>query len=405
MGSCRFCTSDTREVISFGKMPIANHFVIESETDPYKFNLAVSLCIYCSLLQLDEQPQPQKMFHASYPFFTESSVSMKKHFSEMVDAALAEVNLPESDLNVLEIGCNDGTLLENLVIKGIKHLGIDPSSNVVERAREKGVNAYVDFFGFETAQKIKADHGRFDLILAANVVCHIPDIQDFVRGIALLLNVDGRFIFEEPYAGDVLAKTSYDQFYDEHVFMFSCLSVSKIFAAYNLEIIDVNHQDTHGGSMRYTIARRGERVPKATIERQLLLEKKYGLDKLETYLDFAQRCELRKSELVSLLEKLKIQGKVIAGYAATSKSTTILNYCNINTNLISIISDSTPEKQGTLCPGSAIPVVTPEELRLAKPDFIVLFAWNHENEIREKEKWVSDVGAKWIRFVPRVEIF
>ena len=295
-------------------------------------------------------------------------------------------------------------MLENLVIKGIKHLGIDPSSNVVKRAREKGVNAYVDFFGFETAQKIKADYGRFDLILAANVVCHIPDIQDFVRGIALLLNVNGRFIFEEPYAGDVLAKTSYDQFYDEHVFMFSCLSVSKIFAAYNLEIIDVSNQDTHGGSMRYTIARRGERISKASIERQLLLEKKNGLDKLETYLDFAQKCELRKSELVSLLEKLKTQGKVIAGYAATSKSTTILNYCNINATLISFISDSTPEKQGTLCPGSAIPVVTPEELRLARPDFIVLFAWNHENEIREKEKWVSDVGAKWIRFVPRVEI-
>jgi len=395
----------TKSVVSFGEMPIANYFVKEIDKNLYRFTLSVSFCPNCYLLQLDHQPDPDVMFNSTYPFFTGLSEVMKRHFSQMVEDALAKLDIPESQIKVLEIGCNDGTLLENVLKKGINHLGIDPSSNVVQRARGKGVNARVEFFSSETAEDVERTMGKFDLIMAANVVCHIPNIRDFAKGISHLLNYGGTFVFEEPYAGDVLAKVSYDQFYDEHVFMFSSLSVSKVFSEYGLELIDVSHQSTHGGSMRYTLARTGERNVSISVEEQLRWETDTGLDTLDAYIKFGENCALRKSEFVSLLRHLKSLGHTIAGYAATSKSTTVLNYCQIDSTLISCIADLTPEKQGSFCPGSNIPVVTPGELERIKPDFIVLFAWNHESEILRKEKWVSESGSKWIRFVPRVEIF
>jgi methylation protein EvaC len=404
MANCKFCNVETTHVIDFGPMPIANHFVKDIAADSFRFKLSASLCSSCHLFQLDEQPKPELMFHDSYPFFTGLSSAMTDHFKEMVDSALVEVGRPQSDIQVMEIGCNDGTLLSNLAKFGIRHLGVDPSSNVVELAQSKGVNARVDFFGFETAQEIRDENGEFDLILAANVICHIPDIRDFAKGIDCLLTKDGRFIFEEPYAGDVLSKTSYDQFYDEHVYIFSCLSVSAIFSEFNFELIDASPQVTHGGSMRYTLARKGVRQVKEGARRQLTWEKNNGLTELKPYFDFARNCENRKTEFVNLLTNLKNQGKTVAGYAATSKSTTVLNYCEIDEGLIQYISDSTPQKQGTFTPGSGIPVVTPDALRDRKPDYIVLFAWNHEKEIMQKEQELTASGSKWIRFVPQVEI-
>lgn len=404
MNICRFCENQTTSVIDFGDMPIANHFAKSTDFDTYRFRLSASLCNECYLFQLDEQPKPELMFHENYPFFTGLSSTMTQHFGEMAIRSLDEVDRDLSDIQVMEIGCNDGTLLANLAQAKIRHLGVDPSANVVKLARDKGVDAQVDFFGFDTASRIKAMRGEFDLILAANVICHIPDIRDFAKGIECLLTESGRFIFEEPYAGDVLAKTSYDQFYDEHVYIFSCLSVSNIFSQFGLELIDISHQETHGGSMRYTLARTGKRPVKPAATAQLEWELSNGLDQLSAYLKFAQNCENRKVELYGLLSRLKSEGKSVAGYAATSKSTTILNYCEIDSDLIQYISDSTPEKQGTLTPGSHIPVVTPEFLREQRPDYVVLFAWNHEKEIMAKESKLTSAGTKWIRFVPIVEV-
>jgi methylation protein EvaC len=401
---CRFCGNKTTPVIDFGEMPIANRFVVEKQLDSYRFRLSASFCTECFLFQLDEQPKPELMFHENYPFFTGLSSTMTKHFKQMALESLEDVGRSLDDVQVLEIGCNDGTLLSNLVESEIKHLGVDPSANVVELARTKGVDAQVDFFGKETASKIASKRGKFDVILAANVICHIPDMRDFAAGIEILLTDSGRFIFEEPYAGDVLDKTSYDQFYDEHVYIFSCLSVSKIFAEYGLELVDVSRQSTHGGSMRYSLAKQGAREVSSSAREQIKWEYENGLDQVSSYYRFAENCKARKSELQNLLSELRSNGKKVAGYAATSKSTTILNYCAIDSDLIQFISDSTPEKQGTYTPGTYIPVVTPEFLRAEKPDFVVLFAWNHEAEILEKERELTKSGTKWIRFVPTVEI-
>ena len=385
-------------------MPIANNFIKNISDDIYRFGMETSFCRLCSLFQLNEQPIPGLMFHDHYPFFTGLSNSMRAHFGEMVEFHTVLSNKSQEDLFVVEIGSNDGTLLEFVKNKNIRHLGIDPSPNVVEASWRKGVSAEIGFFGKEFAIDVSKRHGKADIIFAANVICHIPDMIDFASGISELIGDEGQFIFEEPYIGSMLEKTSYDQIYDEHVYIFGTLSVRSIFARAGLELVDAIPQETHGGSMRYVLMKSGKGLISKELEMILQHELSLGLDKVEPYLEFGKRCEIRKLEFKALLVELKKQGKRVAGYAATSKSTTILNYSVVGKDLIEYISDSTPEKQGTVTPGTHIPVISHEQMRTNPPDYLILFAWNHEKEILAKETELTSKGLKWIRFVPRVEI-
>lgn len=403
LSPCRICKSEVFEIISFGKMPIANAFVEQSHQSEYRFNLVAGYCTSCYMFQLLEQPNPNQMFHESYPFFTGLSISMKKHFQEMSETHITDDIVNNKESFVIEIGCNDGTFLQNVVEKKMKHLGVDPSKNVVEKAQEKGINAVAEFYSFNTSKTINEKYGKAIRIFASNVICHIPDMHDFLRGIKNNLSLEGEFIFEEPYLLSMLKKTSYDQLYDEHVYMFSLMSIQKLAEMHELILVDAIPQVTHGGSMRYVLKHSETKQILSAQGMNLLNEEiAHGLDKLETYRTFAINCETRKNEFVSLLQTLKIDNKVVGGYAATSKSTTVLNYCGIDKNLISFISDSTPEKIGTVAPGSNIPVISHEEMREIKPDYLVLFAWNHEKEIMEKEHLLTQNGVKWIRFVPEV---
>lgn len=404
MHLCRFCSAPTTQIVDFGQMPIANNFTVSSSRDSFRFQLVASFCESCFLFQLESQPEPSLMFHSDYPFFTGLSKKMADHFKQMLNVSIEQLGKSKKDIFVVEIGSNDGTMLSNLVDTGTRHLGIDPSYNVVQIAKQKGVTSIVEFFNTTSAGKIVDEFGKADLILAANVICHLPDLNDFAKAISILLENDGRFVFEEPYVGDVLSKTSYDQFYDEHVYLFSCTSVQKIFERYNLELIDAVHQDTHGGSMRYTIAPKGSGLISKSAEQLLNLESFNGFKDKKAYKDFGANCVTKRDELRNLLKNLKNQGSTIGGYAATSKSTTVLNYCDIGPETISFICDSTPQKQGKLTPGKYIPVISPEEMREKAPDFLVLFAWNHEQEVFEKERNYLRGRTRWIKFVPQVEI-
>jgi methylation protein EvaC len=404
-GRCRVCHAPISAFMSFGRMPIANGFLTAEEvSDEYFFELAPAFCSHCSMFQLIEQPLPHKMFHDNYAFYSSTSRYMQLHFEAFAKTVMAEVLTGRADPFVVELGSNDGIMLRRFHERGIRHLGIEPSVNVADVARSRGICTVSAFFTRKLAEEIVAEHGRADVILAANVMCHIPDLRGVAAGAQHLLKPDGVFILEDPYLGDMIAKTSYDQIYDEHVFIFSATSIARAFTPHGLELVDVAPQITHGGSMRYTLAPKGSRPVMARVAEQLATERSQGLDQAETYLRFKQNCESSRACLRQTLNELHGRGKRVVGYGATSKSTTVTNYCGITPQHVEFISDTTPIKQGKLSPGAHIPVRPYTEFTRAYPDYALLFAWNHATEIREKERDFVAAGGRWIIYVPEVGI-
>jgi methylation protein EvaC len=351
-----------------------------------------------------EQPRPEKMFHEQYAFYSSTSRHMQAHFEAFAHAVINTVLAGRDDPFVVELGSNDGIMLRHFKAKGLRHLGIEPSANVADVARSQGISTISAFFDRKLADEIAAEQGGVDAILAANVMCHIPDLPGVAAGVQRLLKPDGVFIFEDPYLGDMIAKTSYDQIYDEHVFIFSAGSVQRAFAPFGLELVDVMPQVTHGGSMRYTLAPKGGRERSKNVTEQLAKEAALGLDRTETYLQFKANCETSRGALIETLERLRSQHKRVVGYGATSKSTTVINYCGITPAHVEFISDTTPIKQGRLSPGAHIPIRAHGEFAKHYPDYALLFAWNHATEIREKEASFVAAGGRWIVYVPEVAI-
>lgn len=405
MALCRICESSYGEFISFGDMPIANGFLLPEDYDrEYFFEMKVGFCEQCAMVQLLEQPERERMFHEDYAFFSSLSKGQTEHFRKFANKLSAEY-LVGDDPFAVEIGSNDGIMLQNLAAAGIRHLGIEPSENVAEVARGKGIDTVSQFFDEELAASIIEQQGQADSISSANVICHIPYMHSVLAGVAKLLKPDGVFIFEDPYLGDILEKVSYDQIYDEHVFYFSATSVSNMIDRHGLELFDVEHLDVHGGSMRYFIAPRGSREISANVAAVFENEKRIGVQLPATYDQLRRDIERSRDQLVKLLTDVRSrQGSPVIAYGATSKSTTVLNYCNIGPDLIAFISDTTPLKQHKFSPGMHIPVMPPSEIERCPPSHMLLFAWNHMNEIMKKEEHYNARGGKWIIYVPEVKV-
>jgi len=344
------------------------------------------------------------MFHSNYAFQSGTSGFMSRHFellaSQLADSVLAGQARPF----VVEIGSNDGVFLKHMAARGVAHLGIEPSSNVADLSAQDGVSVHQAFFGSDTAQYVLDRHGPASLIFAANAMCHIPDIADVADACGQLLSDDGVLIFEDPYLGDVLRLGSYDQIYDEHVFLFSATSVKRVFRSVGLELVDLESLSTHGGSMRYTLARQGALTANPSVAQILDAEDRMGMSRVETYHEFAQRVAKSAQDLRSLIEAKVEAGNEVVAYGATSKSTTVYNYAGIGPDLISALYDSTPTKQGTLSPGVHIPVVPESDFERSRADMTFLGAWNHEAEIRSKNSAYEARGGKWITHVPEVRI-
>ena len=356
------------------------------------------------LIQLVEQPSLEAMFHDEYPFFTGSSEQMKLHFAQFAHDLVGSTYWPGRGAKVIEIGCNDGSLISRFKNFGALTVGIDPAANVLANAKESGVEVIEGFFAPDTAIGIRSAFGAFDLVVAANVICHIPDLCSLGAGIDMILTPQGVFVFEEPYWGDVFRLASYDQFYDEHVFMFSCESVAAWGTTFGFELVDVQHQVTHGGSMRYFLARSGQRSTNSRVAQYLDWERRAGINEIANLRNFATRVSRSRDELTNFIGEARSDGKDIWAYAATSKSTTIFNYCGFTQREITAICDSTSQKQGRYAPGSNIPVVSIDNFRKECPEFTFLSAWNHAREIWNKEDQYATRGGKWITHVPRVRI-
>ena len=402
---CKISGMPLDYVMSFGNQPLGNGFLTNPlSPDEYFYPMEVGFSEVSKMFQLLDQPNPSLMFHDHYAFYSSQSKYMSEHFRAFSEVVCTSGFLAPKDAFVVELGCNDGILLKHFAAKGIRHLGIEPSENVALQANQVGVSTVSEFFTEQLAKDIVNKHGQVDAFLAANVMCHIPDIVGVVKGIKHLLKPTGVVMFEDPYLGEMIEKRSYDQIYDEHVFLFSALSIKYLFEKEGLEIIQLEPQKTHGGSMRYTLAFKGVYPVQDAVHTIMENEKAKGLDNLQTFLDFKKKVEKSKVDLIALLTDLKSQGKNIAGYGAASKSTTILNYCNIGVNLIDYICDSTPIKQNTFTPGMHIPVVTNDFFKKNPPDYTFLFAWNHLDEIMAKEDAYTKSGGKWITHVPEIRV-
>jgi len=404
MTACLVCQNDVEPFISFGRMPIANGFLTaEQFPKEYFFELKVGFCPNCKVVQLLELVDETKMFHENYAFFSSTSVRMAQHFKEFAGDVMASYLGPD-DPFVVEIGSNDGIMLQYFKEAGIRHLGIEPSANVADVARSKGINTISKFFNADVAGDVVAEYGQADAFLSANCMCHIPYLDSIAEGIALLLKPEGVLAFEDPYLGDIIAKTSYDQMYDEHVYYFSLTSVSSIFARAGLELVDAVPQDVHGGSMRYVLTRKGVRPVSAAVGELMEKERQLGLDTPETFDRYRRNVEKSRDELMALLKDLKAAGQRVVGYAATSKSTTVTNYCGITPDLVEYISDTTPIKQGKFSPGAHIPVRPHGDFEADYPPYALLFGWNHAKEIMAKEGAFRDAGGRWIVYVPEVKV-
>ena len=394
---CKVTKKKLKPFMSFGKMPIANGFLEKKDfKKEYFFKMEVGFSKDISLFQLNNHPQPKMMFNKDYPFFTGSSKAMTVHFKKYAD--WLKKNYLKNKKILIEIGSNDGTFLQNFKRDKIFSIGIEPSTNVANISKRMGINTKNCFFNYNNVRKMKKIHKKTDIICAANAICHIPNIIDLIKAVDFLLGKKGLFIFEEPYLGSMYEKNSYDQIYDEHIFMFSATSIKKVFAKYNFELLDIIPQKTHGGSMRYVVGRKNSSKVSKNVKKILRKERNKNIDNIKGCLNFKKNCEISKKNLIAKLSFFKKRNYKIAGYAATSKSTTILNYCNISTNYIDYICDTTKEKIGKYSPGTHIPIVSMDYFKKNIPDRIFLFAWNHKKEILKKEKKLRNKN-KWFAHI------
>ena len=327
--NCRFCDNTVTKFTSFGKMPIANAFLNKDQfKDEYFFELAPTYCPNCSLFQLLHQPDPNLLFHENYAFFANTSDYMQTHFKNLSYKLIENFQLSKKDL-VVEIGNNDGGMVRYLNDNNYNCIGVDPSKNVSDYAKSLGVNMINRFFNYELSNEILEKYGKVKFFLSANTLAHIPDINSVFKGVSNLLDEDGIYVTEDPYLIDVFNKVSYDQVYDEHVFIFSLTSISNICKKYDLEIFDIEKLNTAGGSLRYYISKKNKKRKSDRVVQQEIIEKEYKLYDNKVYDTFKSNCEKSKKNLFDNLSKLSENSKIVS-YGATSKTTTIFNYCGIS---------------------------------------------------------------------------
>ncbi|MEV5830904.1 class I SAM-dependent methyltransferase [Spirillospora sp. NPDC052242] len=403
MSGCRICGGPVHEFACFGPQPLSDAFVAPGDVGAeYFFRLAVGRCARCRMVQLTEPVPREKMFRHDYPYRSSQSARMRRHFDRTCRALLRD--LPGTDPFVVEIGCNDGGLLTAVHAAGVRCLGVDPSVQAAGAAAVRGLRVVTEFFGEETAARVRAAEGPADLIYSANTISHIDDLASVFAGVDRLLAPAGRFVFEDPYLGDVLARSAFDQVIDEHFYFFAVGSVRDAVRRFGFELVDVEALPVHGGEMRFTVARPGRRRPSAAVGAALAREDALGLAEPASLRRLAAGAERVRAELPALLRRLRAEGRVVAGYGATAKSATVTNYCGIGPDLVAFVCDSTPGKQGLLTPGTHIPVRPPEAFADPYPDYAVLFAWNHAEEIMAKERGFRESGGRWIRYVPDVHV-
>lgn len=394
----------TRTLVDLGLQPLANSYVALGETAPEpRYPLHARVCDACLLVQVDRVVPPEHIF-SDYAYFSSFSDSWLAHARAYVAMAIARFGLgPRSQ--VVEIASNDGYLLQYMVEAGVPSLGVEPAANVAETARAKGVPTEVAFFGLETARRLVSEGHAADLVIAKNVLAHVPDINDFTAGIAALLKPDGVHTVEFPHLLNLIAQTQFDTIYHEHFSYLSMLAVERVFARQGLRVFDVEMLPTHGGSLRvFACLENGPHARTAAVDRVLAEERAAGLDRLEGYGGFEARVQAVRAGFLAFLAAENAAGRPVAAYGAAAKGNTFLNYCGVGPGQIAFVVDRNPVKQNTLLPGSRIPVLPPEAIEAQKPMNVVILPWNLKAEIMAQLAGVRAWGGRFVTAIPRLEI-
>ena len=407
--NCRFDGLPiTQEFADLGFSPASNSFLSKEQLNEaevyYPLRLYVSHRTF--LVQVDEYKKHDEIFSTDYVYFSSYSTSWLAHSKAYVEMMVQRFGYNEQS-HVVEIASNDGYLLQYFVQKNIPVLGIEPTAGTASAAKEKGVESWIEFFGISLAQKIKEANKQADLLLGNNVLAHVPDINDFVGGLAIALKENGVVTMEFPHLMQLVQFNQFDTIYHEHFSYLSLITVQQIFAKNGLTIFDVQEIPTHGGSLRIFAKHTNNTTHNITPAVEELLQKEIaaGMDTLEYYTGFQQKVNTVKNNFLSFLLKAKADGKKIAAYGAAAKGNTLLNYCGIKTDLIDFVVDANPHKQHKFLPGSHIPVVAENVLQEAKPDYIIIFPWNIKDEIVEQLKYVRDWGGQFVIAIPELQIF
>ena len=406
--NCRHCQSPlTLPLIDFGSAPPSNALLTaDSLAQPERyFPLRVLVCQSCWLAQTEDFGDSREIFSADYPYFSGCTAGWLKHCEQYVEQMTSRFAL-SSHSHVVEIAANDGSLLQYVQAREIPCLGIEPAAGPAAVALAKGIPIMEGFFGADMARWLATENKQADLVVANNVLAHVPDINDFVRGVAILLKPDGVATFEFPHLLRLIDENQFDTIYHEHFSYLSLTAVANIFGANGLDIFDVEEIPTHGGSLRVFAQREdtGSCACRAEVADILEIESRVGLASASFYSFFQSRADQTKNAFLAFLLAAKQQGKQVVGYGAAAKGATLLNYAGVRPDLFPFVADISPAKQGKFLPGSRIPIVSEERIIEDKPDYVVVLPWNWKTEIMKRLEYVRSWGGKFVVAVPRLEV-
>jgi len=406
--NCRFCDEPLKHIfLDLGKSPLSNSFLKEEMLNQLEkfYPLCVYVCEKCLLVQLPEFENPKNIF-TDYAYFSSYSETWVRHAETYVNMMIARFGFNKNS-QVIEIASNDGYLLQFFKKRNIPILGIEPAVNVAKVAEQKGISTISKFFSVKTANGLVKDGKKADLIVGNNVLAHVPNLNDFVEGLRILLKPTGIITLEFPHLLKLIQENQFDTIYHEHFSYFSLLTAKEIFSSHRLTVFDVEELPTHGGSLRIYVKHSDFDDHPITERVSMLITKEhqFGLENISTYTNFPKKIKDVKKKLREFFILAKNKGKKIVGYGAAAKGNTLLNYCEIGIDLIDYVVDRNPYKQGLFLPGTHIPIKDPKEVQKTKPDYLVIMPWNLKDEIMKQMSHIREWEGKFVIPIPEVKVF